>query len=379
MTEAATGQPASRPASPLRVLVVTIVHHPEDARILHREIAALRAAGHFVTYAAPFTAYGARRPDGVRTLDLPRAHGRDRVGAVRAARALLKREAPAHDVVLLHDPELLAASAGLRDADGPVVVWDVHEDTAAAVTLKPWLPGPLRRPVAWTFRGVEHVVERRRHLLLAEDGYVARFRRPHPVVPNSTVVPATVEPPGHDRVVYVGALSRARGALDLVAAGRLLAGTGITVHLVGGADSQVRDAVAAADAAGDVVWHGFVPNDEALRLLSGALAGLSLLHDEPNYRHSRPTKVIEYLAWGVPVITTPSPPAVALVESADAGVVVPFEDPEAVAEAVRSLAADPERVAAMARRGHEAALRDHDWARDGAAFVSQLERWARAR
>ena len=362
----------------MRVLVVTIVHNPQDARILHREIAAIRAAGHQVTYAAPFTAYGVERPTGLRTLDLPRAAGRHRVAAVRAARALIRREGPQHDLTLLHDPELLAASAALPDGAGPLV-WDVHEDTAAAVTLKGWLPGPLRRPTAAVFRGVERVVERRRHLLLAEDGYVARFRRPHPVVPNSTVVPATVEPPGHDRVVYVGALSRARGALDLVAAGRLLAGTGITVHLVGGADSQVRDAVAAADAAGDVVWHGFVPNDEALRLLSGALAGLSLLHDEPNYRHSRPTKVIEYLAWGVPVITTPSPPAVALVESADAGVVVPFEDPEAVAEAVRSLAADPERVAAMARRGHEAALRDHDWARDGAAFVSQLERWARAR
>jgi glycosyltransferase involved in cell wall biosynthesis len=359
---------------PLRVLVVTIVHNPEDARILHREIAAIRAAGHEVTYAAPFEAYGSPRPPGLRTLDLPRAVGRRRVGAVRAARRLLRREAPAHDLVLLHDPELLAASAGIQ---GPTVVWDVHEDTAAAVTLKPWLPDLLRRPTASVFRGVERTVERRRHLLLAEDGYTARFREPHPVVPNSTVVPATVEPPGRDRVVYLGALSRARGAFDLVDVGRRLAGSGVAVHLVGGADAAVSDAMAAADAAGDVVWHGFVPNDQALGLLSGALAGLSLLHDEANYRHSRPTKVIEYMARGVPVITTPTPPAAALVRSAGAGVVVPFEDPAAVTAAVLELAADPERVAAMARRGHEAALRDHDWTRDGADFVRQLEEWAR--
>lgn len=40
----------------MRILVVTVVHHPEDARILHREIAALRERGHEIVYAAPFTA-----------------------------------------------------------------------------------------------------------------------------------------------------------------------------------------------------------------------------------------------------------------------------------------------------------------------------------
>lgn len=43
----------------MRILVVTVVHHPEDARILHRQIAALRERGHEVVYAAPFAARGA--------------------------------------------------------------------------------------------------------------------------------------------------------------------------------------------------------------------------------------------------------------------------------------------------------------------------------
>ena len=37
----------------VHVLVMTVVHHPEDARILHRQIRALVDAGHEVTYAAP--------------------------------------------------------------------------------------------------------------------------------------------------------------------------------------------------------------------------------------------------------------------------------------------------------------------------------------
>jgi glycosyltransferase involved in cell wall biosynthesis len=362
---------------PMRVLVVTIVHQPQDARILHREIAALLSAGHQVTYAAPFTAYDAPRPPGVRTLDLPRASGRHRLAAVNAARSLLRREAPLHDVVLLHDPELLLSALSLRSARGPAVVWDVHEDTAAAVGMKAWIPGPLRRPTARAFHEVERLAGHRRHLLLAEHGYAERFSGGHPVVPNSTFVPAEVAAPGADRVVYLGSLTRARGALDLVEVGKALVGSGVRLHLIGPADDPVvREALTAADEAGELVWHGFVPNNRALELLAGALAGLSLLHDEPNYRHSQPTKVIEYMARGVPVVTTPNPLARDLVIEADCGVVVPFEDPGAAAEAVKGLAADPDRVVRLAENGRLVALRDYNWAVDGAEFVRVLEAWA---
>ena len=38
------GEPGLSAGGGMRVLVVTIVHHPGDARILYRQIAALRAA-----------------------------------------------------------------------------------------------------------------------------------------------------------------------------------------------------------------------------------------------------------------------------------------------------------------------------------------------
>ncbi len=357
----------------MRVLVVTVVHDPRDARIFHREIAALLEAGHSVTYAAPFTGYGVDPPDSVRTIDLPRSRGRRRIGALRRARAVIHEHAPFHDVVLIHDPELLAAVTGVR---GPVVVWDVHEDTAAAVSLKPWLPGPLRGATASAARFVEQRAEKRVRLLLAEDGYRERFSDDHPVVPNSTPAPEHVLPPGDDRVVYVGSITAARGLHEMVEVGRLLADLPLRVHLVGGApDAAASEALRDAVERGWVEWHGYLPNDAALALVDGALAGLSLLHDEPNYRHSKPTKVIEYMAHGVPVVSTPTPPAVELVEGADCGYVVPFEDAAAAADAVRRLHSDPSTRALMAERGRAAALRDHDWRRDGAAFVRTLEEW----
>ena len=363
----------------MRVLIVTVVHDPEDARIRHRELQALLEAGAQVTYAAPFTAYGRTVPDGVTGIDLPRSVGRHRLPAIRAARSMIRKQARDHDVVLLHDPELLAAVAGLRRRKGPVVVWDVHEDTAAALSLKGWLPRPMRPFVALGIRLAESWAERRVKLLLAEDAYVQRFRRGHPVVPNSVIVPReTPPPPGQDRAVYVGRLTAARGALEMVELGRLLEGQ-VRVELVGSADSDVSAQVRQAHHEGWVLHHGFLPNAQALKLLDGALAGLSLLHDEPNYAHSRPTKAMEYMAHGIPVVTTPNAVSVELVERYGCGVVVPFEDPAAAAKSLLELRADDHRRLEMGAAGRAAALRDLDWSRDGERFSETLRGWVSQR
>lgn len=367
----------------MRVLVSTVVHDPQDARIRFRQIAALLDAGHQVTYAAPFTAYDRQPPEGVRPVDLPRATGRHRVGAVLAARRTLARLAPEHDLVLLHDPDLLLAAMGPTRLRRTVVVWDVHEDTAAAVGMRSWVPGPLRGVARWGARRVERWAERHLRLTLAEHAYAERFTRPHPVVPNSVVVPAevvgTAVPDGSGalRVVYLGRVTTARGARVLLDLPGLLP-DGAALEVIGPADDDVRPALEAARAAGTLTWRGFVPNDEALHLIDGALVGLSLLRDEPNYAHSRPTKVMEYMAHGVAVVTTPNPASRELVERTEAGVVVPFDDAPAVAEAVRRLLADEELRATMAGAGRETAQAEFDWTVDAQRFVATLEAWVSA-
>jgi glycosyltransferase involved in cell wall biosynthesis len=370
----------------VRVLVCTVVHHPADARIYYRQVRALLDAGHQVTYVAPMGEKGAPASigAGLTTVTIPRAVGKRRLGALRAARAALAEHAPAADLLLVHDPELLLVLP--PRAKRPPTVWDVHEDTAAALTTKAWLPRFLRPVAAGGVTFAERQAERRLHLILAEKGYASRFAGTHPVVPNTTYVPGTAAPPsGPRRVIYVGHISPDRGSAEMCELARLLAPHGIAVELVGPADAQAQAHIRAAqadlgtgapDGAG-LHWHGFVPNEQALALADGALAGLSLLQDEANFRVSMPTKVIEYMARGLPVITTPLPLAVELVEGADCGFVVPFNDPAATAEAVLRVDADPSLRVKMGELGHEAAQRDLGWPAEAAKFVAQLEQWAR--
>jgi glycosyltransferase involved in cell wall biosynthesis len=364
-------------------LVVTAVHNPQDSRIRQRQLTALIAAGWDVTYAAPYRAFGLEVPrasdasagrGGLRCIDIPRASGRHRARAWQSARTIMRSLGRDHDVVLVHDPELLLAAAGLRLKN---LIWDVHEDPAAALLVKSWMPGVLRRPVAAAWRRAEWVAERQHYLLLAEPAYQQRFRRWHPVVANSVSVPKVVAPPGDDRVSYLGTVTMSRGCDVLIEVGRELrrrTNGAVKLEVIGeAADPEARQALRGATEAGELSWLGFMRSDQALAHVSGSLAGLCLLKNLPNYRVSLPTKIVEYCALGVPVIATPLPLASELIRSEKVGYEVPWNDPRAVVDAILRLRADPALRRQLGANGHQVALRDHDWNRQSADFVRIMD------
>ncbi|HJV14034.1 MAG TPA: glycosyl transferase, partial [Propionibacteriaceae bacterium] len=177
-----------------------------------------------------------------------------------------------HDVVLVHDPELVLAAAGLGMRN---LIWDVHEDPAAALQVKSWMQTVLRRPVAAAWRWAEWVAERQHHLLLAEHAYQGRFRRRHPVVANSVSVPKVVAPAGDDRVSYLGSVAMSRGCDTMIRVGRELrrrTNGGVRVEVIGDApDPAARQALQSAATAGDLTWLGFRRSEEALARVAGSL------------------------------------------------------------------------------------------------------------
>jgi glycosyltransferase involved in cell wall biosynthesis len=378
--------PLGREAHAPSVLIVTVVHNPQDSRIRQRQVAALLAAEWDVTYVAPFDAFGLDVPPAIhaapgrgslRCINVPQASGKRRGGAWRAARAILRSLGRDHDVVLVHDPELVLAAAGLGLTN---LIWDVHEDPAAALRVKSWMPAILRRPVAAAWRRAERMAERRHYLLLAESAYQQRFRMWHPVVANSVSVPKVVARAGDDRVSYLGSVTMSRGCDTMIEVGRELrrrTNGAVTLEVIGEAkDPEARQALQDAAKAGDLSWLGFLRSEDALARVSGSLAGLCLLRDLPNYRVSLPTKIVEYSGLGVPVITTPLPLASDLVRSENIGFEVPWNDSSAVVDAILRLRAEPELRYLLGANGHRMALREHDWNRLSAEFVRIMEAYA---
>ena len=364
----------------MNVLVVTCAHRGDDARIVHREIRSLLEAGHTVTLVAPDPGEARRNdPPGLERVVVPRAIEHRRLGAWWATRRVVRRFAPVVDAVIVHDPELLPV-VGIGRWHGAVLVWDVHEDFVASVPDRSWIPGVVRPVVRRVVSLGQQVVHRRFRLILAEDSYRATFPKAQ-VVPNSTWVDDDPVPADNPpRAVYVGRLSRGRGVSTLVAVGEELTrrgGPGLV--LVGPADADVVPMLDDAVARGVVDWRGPLANPEAMALVRGAVAGLSLLGNHPNYVHSRPTKIVEYLAQGTPAISTPLPLAVEMIETSGAGVVTrEWFGPDAVSDVVDAVLAyesSPALRADHGQRGWNYVRESLSWNADGARFVALLEDW----
>jgi L-malate glycosyltransferase len=77
---------------------------------------------------------------------------------------------------------------------------------------------------------------------------------------------------------------------------------------------------------------------------------------------NQPVSVLEALAAGLPVVSTPTGDIANMIRDEETGLLVPVRDPTAMAKAVMSLLEDPIRAAAMARRARREA-EEYSWAR----------------
>lgn len=355
----------------MRVLVCTVVHHTTDARIFRREIGALLASGIDVDAIAPWPVTDTTDVH-YRRFAIPRAVGRRRFGALRAARARVSALAVDAQVLVIHDPELLLVLPWreLRRL-GVRVVWDVHEDLAAALANKAYLPLPARRILAPLVHLVERWAERRATLLLAETAYQQRFSRQHQIVHNLPLVPQAL-PVGERKrqAIYVGSITRARGLDEMLEMAQVLAEHGIALRLIGEAPAVAdRDRIAATP---NVLWNGAIANAEAMREVEASMVGLALLHDLPNYRHSMPTKILEYMASGTAVVATPLPLSREVI--GDDGVVLAGFEQVArdAANAVIALCDDDARRDAMTRTAFARVFADYNWNVAQADFVRAI-------
>jgi glycosyltransferase involved in cell wall biosynthesis len=110
-----------------------------------------------------------------------------------------------------------------------------------------------------------------------------------------------------------------------------------------------------------VVLTGQVPFVESLRLIRSSTVGLCLLNPTPNYRYALPIKILEYMAFGLPVVSSDLPCSAAYVRRARAGILVDPADPDDVARQVAELIRQPERMLQMATRGQQAVQEELSW------------------
>ena len=97
-----------------------------------------------------------------------------------------------------------------------------------------------------------------------------------------------------------------------------------------------------------------VAKEDMADVLAGADCGIAILKPLPLYATTYPNKVFDYMAAGRPVVLAIDGVIRQVIEAEQAGIAVPPGDAEALAEAVRRLAADRAEAREMGRRGRRA-------------------------
>ncbi len=361
----------------MKICMLSSVHSADDIRIVEKEARSLSEAGHDVTVVARSPRPSDPGRIEFKLIEVPPVPRWKRPWvAGRAALALAR--ATGADVVQFHDPELIPFALLLKSRRCKVI-YDVHEDVPADIYSKRWIWSWMRPAVARTMEVVERSAARRFDAIVAATPAIAdRFRAygaAVTLVRNTVRLDEFIEPtPTTERrrqAVYVGRTSFDRGLVEMVEA---CAAVGLPLVLAGtiGREEQVW----LEKSSTDVSYKGRLGRGEIAALLNRSLIGLNLLLPEPNYLLSLPTKLFEYMAAGLPVISSDLPKSKEIVEAAGCGFVVSLNDRAALLNSLSMLADNPERAIRLGLAGRAAVARNFNWRHDSVELNELYRRFA---
>jgi glycosyltransferase involved in cell wall biosynthesis len=361
--------------TPVRVVAhLTTVHPADDVRIFVKECRSLASAGYEVHLVAPGTEDGV--VDGVHVHGLPPRGSSNRLGRMTGGVARMYRMARAldADVYHFHDPELIPAGLLLR-AGGKQVIYDAHENLPEQVLTKPWIPAPLRRPLGLVVDWIERLASRAFSGVIAAAPHIERrFAASTPRTATLSNYPLMNElAPAADwssrehAVCYAGSVTEIRGVREMVGA---IARTDATLLLAGAFNPPGLERELESEPGwSQVVALGQVGAAELARVMARSRAGLVVLRAVPRYVDARPTKLFDYMSAGIPAIASDFPGWRAIVERHECGVCVDPADPQAIADAIEWLLANPEAAHRMGQSGRRAVEQHYNWEAERAKLL----------
>lgn len=402
------------------VTLLSSVHLALDNRVFYREARTLQQAGYSVNLVAVHDREEVK--EGIHIIPLPRVRRWQRpllwFVLLDIAR---KTEA---DIYHFHDPELLLISPLLRWLTGKPVIYDIHEVYTDFVRVKEYIPANLREPIARLVGWLEPRLARWQSGLIFADDQIgacfAHIQRPKTTLFNfpswqfvekaAAAVEARREierleikdweqgsrgeeeqgnreareslsvsqslPAPHFSfaqkngpiILYLGGMERNRGTelmlaafeqvLEKIPEARLF----LVGHFApGDLEQEVRDDARARGIAESVTITGRVSFEQIGHYLQKASIGWVSWQPFAKNEKNIPTKLFEYMAYGLPVVTSDLASVRPFVRQGINGLRVKATDPAAHAEAILLLLENPERAQALGREGQQLVQNRFNW------------------
>lgn len=349
----------------------TTVHPRDDSRIRSKQINTL--AQHAQEEVALFVQDGLGdeidAKFGYRVIDTGPRLGRLKritIGAWRMISAV-RRVKPA--VAHFHDPELLPWAILLR-LTGIQVVYDVHEDVPQQVSRNPILPGWAKFVLPPIVSLVEWIGARCINGIVAASPTIAgRFPADKTVLVRNfplldELLPPHPTPMGErpQEFVYIGSISEDRNIYRMIEAAARVSGGQARLRLAGGfASAETQRRAVEMPEWNSVTFEGWVSREGVAGILSDGRAGLVVLKPVAHEMLTLPIKLFEYMAAGMPVISSDFPLWREIVDSPQCGLLIDPTSTDELVGAMQWMLDNPDEAQAMGERGRQAVVERYNW------------------
>lgn len=363
-----------------RILLLSTVHPPTDPRIVLKIAPAL--ACKYRVYCCLPHAKATLSQDPVHYIALPYF----KYLLLRLlithfwvlARCLLVRPQIVHIFV----PELIPI-AGLFRLIGAEVIYEIQEDLAKKFAIK-------RYNKAFIFRFLWEKCDRwaRNHfsLVFTEDAYVENdqpISQEWAVIHNYVSLELLHDPSNYPssppQFIYNGVISWERCLDTMVEAFTILKKEipDFKVHLFGNQQLSSHNAkrlMGAAIVKDHLIFHGYQDLRKIAYICKGATAGIALLRPVADYAESYSTKIFEYMALQLPVITSNFKLYQDVIENHHCGFCIPPDDARLLAQKLSWLSQNPEAVMRLGKNGRAATQTHYNWYQEQQKLILLYEK-----
>ena len=350
------------------IVHITTVHPRYDTRIFHKMCKSLVEFGFNVVLLVA-DGIGDEIVDHIQIFDIGSFPSRKH-RLINGSRLVYKklRELSPH-LLHFHDPELLPIATYLRSR-GFSVIFDSHEDIPKQFLSKPYLNKPLR----WVMSKFLNLYEWRVASSLdavigATPAITSKFLKftskavninNYPIIDENYVYTTSIK---QDTIslCFIGYITPIRGLIEIVQALTLVK-CPVRLKLAGSfSNKSFKDKVTALPGWSLVDFIGFVPRNQANKILQTSVDGLVTYHPNPNHLAAQPNKMFEYMDAGLPVIASDFPLWREIILGNQCGIVVNPSDPQAIADAIELIASNLDSAYKMGMNGKKAVRERYNW------------------
>ncbi len=176
--------------------------------------------------------------------------------------------------------------------------------------------------------------------------------------------------------LYAGVISNERAFDTMVAAIAILKKQYPTVklHLFGRININLYDIFGYEDVKDNLIFYGYTNQQKIFETAQKTMAGIALLKPVGDYPDSYPSKIFDYMALGLPVITSDFELYTQLVEINECGFCISPNDAEMLAQKMNQLIENRKEAKKIGQNGRAAINKTYNWENEVANLIRLYER-----